>query len=153
MSAPLASDLLFCLYSFLFGMLFSLLAETLRALFMSVRLLRHDAIEGRISALTVIGSFLYDVITFVSFASLYMIFLFVANEGVFRLSSFALVLCGFFLFRPAARRMNRPLFWILFRLFGLLGGVLSVPARFCARLFRRIARKKRKRLDEKGKMV
>ena len=87
MGAPLRHGLLFCLFSFLFGCAAAFFAELLRALFSSLGLLEGK--KKRISLRTVVGFFFYDVLLFSSLASLYMIFIYIANEGILRAYSLA----------------------------------------------------------------
>ena len=96
MNAPLRDGLLFCLFSVLFGGAAAFFTELLRALFTSLRLLSGRKAEKGISLYAAVGFFLYDVLLFTSLASFYMIFLFVANEGVLRVHSILLAFFGFF---------------------------------------------------------
>lgn len=146
MDAPLRVGLLFCLSSFLFGGAAAFFAELLRAIFISLRLLTCKREKNKISPRVVIGFFFYDILLFTSLASFYMIFLFVANEGILRIHSVLLALLGFFLLRPLARKAFYPVERILSWIFAL-------PFRLLRFFLERLSRKKRKRLDEDGKMV
>ena len=144
--SPLFDGLLFCLFSLLFGLVAALVAELLRALLTSLWLLPKKESEEKISVCAAVGFFAYDVLLFTLLASLYTVFLFLVNEGVFRLYSLCLVICGFFLFRPLARGMVFPIERALSWLF-------SFPLLLFYSFFRCLTRKRRKRLDENGKMV
>ena len=78
-----------------------------------------------------VGTFFFDLFFFLSFAVLYLIFLFVVNEGVVRAYSLLCVFLGFFLLRRAAHRVLAvPLFRLgsfLFSLLAFLGSFLIFP--------------------------
>ena len=149
MGAPLREDLLFCLFSLLFGGAASLFAECLRTVFTALRLLSRRGQEPPPPLRVKIGFFLYDTLLFPSMASFYMIFLYFVNEGVFRVYSLLLCVLGFLLFAPLARLIACPLHSVLSWIIRLL----CTPVRIFRRFFMRGAEKKHKRLDEKGEMV
>ncbi len=164
MAQSLASRLLFCLYSLLFGAVVSLLGALLRSVFSALRFLPcAESSPSRIDALFRIkrdakhqkkkksprfflGYLFYDTLCGVGFFSLYMLFLYACNGGVFRLYSLLLALCTLFLLRaPFARVLRVPtaLFAALLRFFP-----------WCVyAFFKRIGGKGRKKLDEKTNMV
>ncbi|MBQ9736392.1 MAG: spore cortex biosynthesis protein YabQ [Clostridia bacterium] len=78
-----------------------------------------------------VGTFFFDLFFLLSFAVLYLIFLFVVNEGVVRAYSLLCVFLGFFLLRRAAHRVLAvPLFRLgsfLFSLLAFLGSFLIFP--------------------------
>lgn len=179
MGAPLSFVLLFSLFSFLFGVLLAVFSEGYRAVFSALHLfsleggvlrtplsslcpLRNGkkktpaskkSRKGRPS-LSVIGCFLYDLSLWVLLASFYMIFLYAANNGIFRFYSLLFTVLGFFLLRKMASRLFfRPLLFLLSWLFSALGLLLRLPLWLSLRFFRFVARKKRKMLDEKCEMV
>lgn len=149
MGAPLGEDLLFCLFSLLFGGLASVFTECLRTLFTAFGLIPRETSERKLSVRVALGYFVYDVLLYPSLAALYLIFLFFTHEGVFRVYSLLLCVLGFFLFTPVARWLTRPLGYLLSRAWKLIGA----PVRLFCGFLRRLPRKKRKRLDENGKMM
>lgn len=149
----LSLALLFCLWSFLFGLFASLLAAGVRAIFLSLRLLSDEKRESKISFRAALGFFLYDVIVAILLSCAYLIFLYVANGGIFRLHSLLLAVCGFFLFFPVARCFFRPFQYLLSGVLAMLARIFCFPIRIFLHFWGRISRKKIKRLDEKGKIV
>lgn len=149
MGAPLREDLLFCLFSLLFGGLASVFTECLRTLFTAFGLISRGTSEKKASVRVVLGCFVYDVLLYPSLAALYLIFLFFTHEGVFRIYSLLLCVFGFFLFTPLARLLTRPIGYLL----SLILKLIEAPVRIFLGFLRRLPRKKRKRLDENGKMM
>ena len=178
MGAPLSFVLLFCLFSFLFGVLLAAFSEGYRAAFAALHLFPLDGgVRTPLSSLcplrngkkktpaskktrtgrpslSVIGCFLYDLSLWVLLASFYMIFLYAANNGIFRFYSLLFTVLGFFLLRDMASRLFfRPLLFLLSWLFSASGLLLRLPLWLSLRFFRFVTRKKRKMLDEKCEMV
>ena len=173
---PLSLALLFCLFSFFFGVFCVFFTEGLRALFMALRLLPSDEerwwricalcrilekrqestkkTKGKIAPLHFVGFLLYDLLFWISLSAFYTIFLYAANGGSFRLYSLALVLCGFLLFkRTVARFFARPLFLLVSFVISLVGLALRFPTWLILFFFRYLPRKKPKQLDESAEIV
>lgn len=178
MGAPLSFVLLFCLFSFLFGVLLAAFSEGYRAVFAAFHLFPLDGgvrtplsslcplhsgkkeapaskkTRKRRLSLSVIGCFLYDLSLWILLSSFYMIFLYAANNGIFRFYSLLFTVLGFFLLRSmASHLLFRPLLFLLSWLVSALGLLLRLPVWLSLRFFRFMARKKRKKLDEKCEMV
>ena len=160
MSAPLSSRLLFCLYSFLFGVGAAVLASLLRSVFTALRLLPCTEKRGRIASafrlpsirkekkkrLFFIGYFFYDFLCGIGFFSLYMLFLYAYGGGALRLYAFLLSLLGLWLAkRPVSRLFAFPC--------DLLGAVLRLIPYCVYRILKRLRGKGGKKLDENGNMV
>ena len=148
MGAPLRDGLLFCFFSLLFGGGAVLYTELLKRIFTAFFLLPRGKGE-KISFRFAVGFFFYDLFLCTSLSSAYMIFLYLANEGVFRVYSLLLCVLGFLLFMPFARTFSRPFGFLLSE----IALCVTFPLRRLVQIFRRLVRKKRKRLDEKGEMV
>ncbi len=179
MGTPLSLLLLFCLFSFLFGVFAVLYTEALRALFTASGLLpskesrRHrisslcrmraqgkakppkaEAKKEKPSPLHVVGYLLYDLLFWLSLSVFYAVFLYEANGGIFRLYSLLLDLCGFLLFKGLAVRLfARPFFLVLSFALSFVGLFLRFPLWSFLAFFRRATRKKPKQLDENAEMV
>lgn len=149
MSAPLREGLLFCVFSFLFGCFSSLFSAFFRAPFAAFCLLPDKEQEKKVPPRVIIGCFLHDILLSLFLSSFYMIFLFLANDGTFRVYSLAFCLLGFFLFSPISRTLAYP----LVRVFSFFASLLAKPWRLFLRFLHHMSRKKGKRLDEKGKMM
>ena len=142
MSGSLLSELSFCFFSFLFGVFLIWSREVLRGIFSALRLLpplgKEGSAEGRF-----LGYLLFDLLFFVLGSAFYMIFLYAAHGGSFRVYSLLLLCGGGYLWRRPARHLGaRPAFFCLDR--------LLLPFRL---LFRKCLRKKAKQLDETKEMV
>ena len=158
-NAPLSSRLLFCLWSFLFGIFAAALAALLRSVLSALRLLPCiGRAEGRLASAFrlpprkkregrhFVGYFLYDLSCGVGFFSLYTLFLYGYGGGVFRWYSLLLAVLGLLLAKAPA-----------LRLIALPAAFLSALARFfpfCVyRIFKRLREKGDKKLDESGNIV
>ena len=140
--ASLGHGLLFCLFSFVFGMGTAAFRAVLFGVLAGARLLPSPVREEkRNKVLSFFGYLFFDLTFFVLTASAYTVFLYAVNDGVLRLYSLLLALLGVMLLhRPAERLLARP----LYRLF-------SLPITHVGRLFRRIGEKIKRNLTKAKK--
>lgn len=142
MSGSLGSELSFCFFSFLFGMVLIWSREVLRGFLSALRLL-PPLVKGGWGKGCFWGYLLFDLLFFVLGSASYMIFLYASHSGIFRVYSLLLLLGGGYLWRRPAHHLGaRPVFFCLDR--------ILLPFRL---LFRKCLRKKAKQLDESKEMV
>ena len=164
MHVTLSSVLLFCLFSFLFGVFAAFFFQVCYAIFAALRWLPYGqkgskekdekpSAAGTVKKRYVFGYFFFDTSSLVIIAALYLIFLYAVNEGVFRLYSLLLALCGGILFFRPARFAAYPLFCLLDRTVSVLVSLARLPAALLRRLLQKRKKKTREVLDETGKMV
>ena len=164
-----ASSLLFCLFSFLFGVGMSGTHAVLYGVLAAARLLplapkrapdteaSPSATDGTLPTLSekarsfFLGYLVLDVATFFLFAVLYLLFLFLWNDGVFRLYSLLFAVFGSLLTHRKARFfIARPVAFLLSFPFRALRWLFASSFRQVLAISRR---KKPKQLDETDKMV
>lgn len=146
---PLTEALLFCLFSFLFGIFLALFRAFFQGILSALRLLPREG-GGAEKRRFFLGYLFFDLFFFLIASFGYMIFLYALSGGVFRFYSLVLVALGFYFCHSFAHRfVFRPVSFVFSRFFSLL--VLPWVTLF--RLLRKRIRKKPKQLDETGKMV
>ena len=135
------SELFFCLFSVLFGVGAAFFHGLLHGTFSAFRILPPlDAVEKKKKY--IFGYLFFDLFFCLTVSSAYMIFLFAAHNGVFRVYSLLLACGGAYLLRHAARRFC---FYPAFFLFARALRWISLPIRW---LLRKCTRKNKKKLDE-----
>ena len=157
MRVTLPSLLLFCLFSFLFGVFCSLFLWMTRALCSALRVLpyreRQEQKEKKTKRRYVFGYFFFDFFSCVFLAVFYLIFLYAANGGAFRLYSLLLAVLGGVFFYAPAERIAYPVFFVSSRIVSLLLRFFKFPFLAVVRLLQKKKRKAPSLLDETEKMV
>lgn len=152
--ATFAHALLFCLFSFLFGVGTAVFRALLYAVLAAVRLLpspiEREKKGNRV--LLFFGYLLFDISFFVFTACAYMIFLYAVNDGIFRVYSLLFVLLSVcLLWQITDRLVNRPLFRLLSLPIGLLEKLFRRLRPHLARLSKRSKRKTQSNLTKAKK--
>ena len=140
--ASLWAELAFCLFSFLFGAGIACFYGFFSGVLSALRMLPSPLAEREAGKIYFWGYLVFDLLFFLVASSAYMIFLFAAHNGVFRIYSLLLLCGGAYLFRRAAMRaFARPVFFLFDRILR----ILFCPLRA---LLRKCTRKNAKKLDE-----